>query len=290
MSLFDRARIRRSFSRAAATYDQAAALQRMVGETLLESLAYLKQAPRRVLDLGCGTGHFTRELRRRFPRALVVGLDLAEGMLAVAHRRRGWLRRFALIQGDAHRLPFAAGVFDLVFSNLLLQWSGAAEQIFAEVRRVLAPEGLFLFSTFGPETLAELREALGAEEAARRVSPFPPLEWHGDRLLALGFRHPVLEREVLIRAYPSLSALTGELKALGARNALSDRPRAAPGKRWLYRLRERFEAGRDASGRVAVRWEAIRGLAFAPPPHQPPGGRDPTLAYLPADRIPLRRK
>lgn len=290
MTLFDRARIRRRFSRAAATYDQAAALQRMIGETLLDSLVYARHRPRRILDLGCGTGHFTRELRRRCPRALVVGLDLAEGMLAVAHRRRGWLRRFALVQGDAHRLPFAPGCFDLVFSNLLLQWSDTPQQIFAEVRRVLAPEGLFIFATFGPETLAELRDALGEEEAARRISPFPPLEWLGDRLLALGFRHPVLEREVLIRAYPSLSALTGELKALGAQNALSDRPRGMPGKRWLYRLRERFEARRDTSGRIPVRWEAIRGLAFAPGPHEPPAAHDPTLAFLPADRIPIRRK
>lgn len=290
MSLFDRARIRRAFSRAAASYDQAAELQRRIGEVLLESLVYAKVPPRRILDLGCGTGHFTRALKRRFPKALVVGLDLAEGMLAAARRRQGWLRRFRLVQGDAGRLPFADGAFDVVFSNLLLQWSDEPERLFAEVLRVLAPEGLFLFSTFGPETLAELREALGPEEAARRVSPFPSLEWLGGKLLELGYDHPVLERELIIRRYASFDALRGELKALGAGNALSDRPRQIPGKRWLRALRERFEAGREASGAIPVRWEAVSGFAFAPPAGRSKRMSGPNEVFVPADRIPVRRK
>lgn len=271
-------------------YDQAAELQRWVGGALLENLVYAKVPPGRILDLGCGTGFFTRALKRRFPRSLVVGLDLAEGMLAAARRRQGWLRRFRLIQGDALCLPFVGGAFDLVYSNLLAQWIDEVSRLFSEIRRVLAPQGLLVFSTLGPETLAELREALGAEEASRRVHPFLNPEALGAKLLELGFDHPVLERELIIRRYPSLKALAAELKALGASNARSDRPRGVPGKHWLRGLRERFEARRDETGFIAVRWEAVIGLAFAPPTRRSERGAGPIEVFVPAERIPVRRK
>jgi malonyl-CoA O-methyltransferase len=291
MSLFNRYRIRRNFSRAAAHYDEAAALQREIGMGLLESLVYAKAPPRRVLDLGCGTGFFTRLLKRRFPRALVVGLDLAEGMLTAARARQGWLRRFRLVQGDALALPFAEGAFDLVFSNLLLQWLEDPERALAEARRVLAPGGLLLFSTFGPETLAELAAALGPKEAARRINPFPPPEWLGERLLALGFRHPVLERELRIRRYPSFRALAAELKALGARNAMPGATAGLGGKAWAKGVAQRFEAGRAKDGLIPVRWEAVWGIAFAPAAGEP-SSRPATSgeALVPAERIPVRRR
>jgi malonyl-CoA O-methyltransferase len=156
--------VRRAFDRAARTYDGAAILQREICGRLLEHLDPIRLEPRRVLDLGCGTGSAFEALSKRYPRAAFFGLDLAPAMLAMAKARSPWWRRAlggspaALACADAERLPIAGRSMQLVFSNLALQWCDP-EAVFAEVSRVLEPGGLFLFSTFGPDTLRELRAA-----------------------------------------------------------------------------------------------------------------------------------
>jgi malonyl-CoA O-methyltransferase len=149
----DRARLRASFERASEGYEAAAGLQARIAAELLERLELFRFAPDVVLDLGSGTGRVTRELKRRYPRACVIALDLAQGMLREARRHlRPW-RRFARVCGDALRLPLQTGSVDLVFSNLMLQWCEPLTEALAEVRRVLKPSGFFAFSTFGPDTL-----------------------------------------------------------------------------------------------------------------------------------------
>src|SRR6185437_17028402 len=141
----DRAGVRRSFERASASYDGAAVLQARVRMELLDRLRLIGIEPARVLDLGCGTGEGARQLKRRYPRALTVGLDIAPGMLREARRRSRPFRRFERMCGDAYRLPLADSSIDLLFGSLLLQWCDAPDEVLAEIRRVLRPGGFFSF-------------------------------------------------------------------------------------------------------------------------------------------------
>jgi len=123
-----------SFSRAAASYDSVAELQRAVGGELLQRLPPL--LPTRWLDLGSGTGHFTRRLAERYPQAEGVALDLAEGMLRHA-RQQGGAGHF--IAGDAERLPLPDGSLDLMFSSLAVQWCGDFAAVLAEAQAAGSP-------------------------------------------------------------------------------------------------------------------------------------------------------
>ncbi|HRQ64008.1 MAG TPA: malonyl-ACP O-methyltransferase BioC [Xanthomonadaceae bacterium] len=289
MSLFDRPRIRRAFSTAARGYAEQAVLQREVESRLLERLEYLKAAPARVLDAGCGPGRAAVQMRRRFRRAQVVAMDLAEGMLAEARRSGGWWHRPSCVQGDLMALPFADASFDLVFSSLVLQWCEDVDAALDECRRVLRPGGLLLLASFGPDTLRELREVFADVDGAPHVSPFPDLHVLGDRLLAGGFRDPVIDNEHFTLTYKDARQLMRELKAIGAGNALAGRRRSLTGKVRMLDAIAGYERFRE-DGRLPATYEVVYAMAFGPEPGQPRrhGGAD--LAYIPADRIPVRRR
>lgn len=257
----DPARLRASFERASHSYESAAALQARVSAELLERLALFRFQPRVVLDLGAGTGRVTRELKRRYPRALVVALDIAPGMLREARRHlRPW-RRFARLCGDALRLPLKDGSVDLVFSSLMLQWCEPLPQACAEVRRVLSPEGFFAFSTFGPDTLHELREAWAQADGYTHVNRFTDVRDVGDALLHAGLMEPVLDVDRMVARYPSARALMHDLKAIGAHNVTAGRPRALTGRARLKRVEEAYEALRH-DGQLPATYEVIYGASW----------------------------
>ncbi len=268
---------RRSFERAAPSYDAAAILHREIGKRLLEHLDPMRIGPARILDLGCGTGASFDSLAKRFPRAELVGLDLAHAMLREARRRTSWWRRALrsqsprLVCADAERLPLAAGSIDFIFSNLALQWC-RAEALFAEAARALSTGGLFLFASFGPDTLKELRAAFAAADGARHVHAFPDMHDLGDALVHAGFADPVMEMEVLKVEYASVAALAGDLKAVGARNALAGRPRGLSGARGWKRMVERYEAQRR-DGALPATYEVIYGHAWRVAPKRTADGR-----------------
>ncbi len=221
-SHFDARHVRRAFARAASSYDAAAALQREVQSRLIESLDYLEaRKPEVVLDIGAGTGHASALMKKRWPKAQVIALDVALPMLDQAKRQAGWWKPFQRLCGDAAALPLADNSVDVIFSNLCLQWVDDLPAVFAGFRRVLKPGGLLLCSTFGPETLIELNEAFGADDRPH-VSRFAQIAQFGDALMMAGFRDPVLDRSV----HPDLrrpASLMRELRAMGATNARVDR-------------------------------------------------------------------
>lgn len=273
----DKAAARRSFERAAGHYDASALLHREIGKRLLEHLDPMRIDPARLLDLGCGTGAFFAALGKRFPRAEVVGLDLARAMLIEARSRSPWWRRVVssrpprLVCADAERLPLAAGSIDLIFSNLVLQWC-RAEPLFAEAARALTTGGLFLFSSFGPDTLKELRIAFAAADGARHVHTFVDMHDLGDALVHAGFVDPVMEMEVITLEYSTLDALARDLRAVGARNALASRPRNLAGARGWKRMVERYEAQRRG-GALPATYEVIYGHAWRAAPKRTADGR-----------------
>jgi malonyl-CoA O-methyltransferase len=275
----DRARLRASFERASAGYEAAAALQARVAAELLERLAELNFQPRVVLDLGAGTGRVTRELKRRYPRALVIALDLAAGMLREARRNQPLWRRFARVCGDALRLPLQDGSVDLVFSSLMLQWCEPLDAAFAEVRRVLRPEGFFAFSTFGPDTLKELRSAWTQADGYNHVNGFVDMHDVGDALVRAGLTEPVLDVERLVLDYADTLALMRDLKAIGAHNATAGRPRALTGRTRLARMQAAYEAFRRA-GQLPATYEVIYGACWgaAGRPATPARGGETVIA------------
>jgi len=274
----DRDHVRRAFGRAAASYDEHAALQAEVGERLRDRLELAFDfAPHRVLDVGCGPGAGA-PLRRRYAEAQVIALDLALPML-----KRGPDPAF-LVCADAQALPLADASVDLVHSNLCLQWCEDPGLAIAEFRRVLRPGGVLLFSTFGPDTLKELRAAFAEVDDQPHVSRFIDMHDIGDALLVSGFRDPVLEREDFILTYADVPGLMHELRAIGATNADSRRQRSLTGRGRLQRVGVAYERLRR-DGVLPATYEVVYAHAFAPEPGQPRRTPQGDVASFPIDRL-----
>jgi malonyl-CoA O-methyltransferase len=261
----DRPGIRTSFDRASATYEAAAVLQARVADELVSRLEPFNFAPKVVLDLGAGTGRMTAELKRRYRRSLVIALDLAPGMLHEARRHQQWLRRFERVCGDAMRLPFAEASVDVVISSLMLQWCDPPDAAFAEIRRVLKPDGFFAFTTLGPDTLVELRsawaEADGDTQAYNHVNHFTDMHDVGDALMRAGLSEPVLDVDRIQLTYPDALSLMRDLKAIGAHNVTAGRPRGLLGRARLQRMQQAYEAYRR-NGKLPATYEVVYAVAW----------------------------
>lgn len=258
----DRGAIRRGFSAAAAGYDAVAVLQREVQARLLERLDLVDFAPASILDAGAGTGHGTGALRERYRGARIVALDVAEPMLAQIPISR-WRRGPARVCGDIEAMPFADARFDLVVSNLALQWLTDLDGGFRELHRVMADRSLLVFSTFGPDTLKELRAAFAEVDSRTHVHRFIDMHDLGDALVRAGFAEPVMDVEHLTLTYTDIGGLFRDLKGLGAHNVTAGRPRGLNGRGWLRQVTRAYERWR-VDGRLPATWEVVYGTAWAP--------------------------
>ena len=265
MAEIDARAARRRFGRAAPTYLAAARLESEVGARMLERLDYVRVAPARILDAGCGPAPQAAALRRRYPGARLVALDFSLPMLARARAAAGWAARLRgaaplAVCAAQERLPLAAASVQLVWSNMALHWAEDASAALAEFRRVLAPEGLLMLSTLGPDTLKELRAAAGAA----RVHRFADMHNLGDALLAAGFSAPVMDMELLTLQYADAGALLADLRASGQTLARADRSRGLAGR-----------GLRAALGRVgsAATYEVVYGHAWKGVPRKTADGR-----------------
>lgn len=276
----DKRQLRASFGRAAGDYDRVAVLQREVGGRLLERLDAIRMQPARILDLGTGTGQIAHAVLKRYRGAQVVALDIAEGMLGAARRGSGWWRKPRFVCGDIERLPFADQCADLLLSNLTLQWCNDLDAAFAEFRRVLRPGGALLFTTFGPDTLRELRASWAAADGYSHVNRFLDMHDVGDALMRAGLAEPVLDVEQFTLTYPDLNGLLRDLKCLGAHNVTAGRARGLTGRGRWRSVRETYEGFR-AHGLLPATYEVIYGHAWAP--QQPPQRPDASGAV----RVPL---
>jgi malonyl-CoA O-methyltransferase len=278
--------VRRHFARAAATYDAAAVLQREVGARMAERLDVVRLAPAAILDAGCGTGEALGELAARYPNAHRVALDIAWPMLEAARNRAGERRSVLsrllapvrgssvraplFVCGDIATLPFASAAFDLVWSNLALQWAGDPPGAFAELHRVLAVGGLLTFTTFGPDTLKELRAAFAEVDAKPHVGRFADMHDVGDMLVHAGFADPVVQMERMTLTYAAAPEMMRDLKAIGATNAAQGRARGLMGRRRWARVVAALDAMRGgiADGRIPATFEVIYGHAWKPVPRR----------------------
>jgi len=284
--VIDGARVRRSFSLAAGSYDESAVLQARVREELLGRLDLIRLEPRCVIDLGAGTGRGAIALKARYRRAEVIALDVSEGMLAAARRRQTLLRRFRRVCADAAGLPLRDGSADLLFSSLMLQWCNDPDAVFRECRRVLRPGGLLSFATFGPDTLVELRRAWSAADSHTHVNRFIDMHDLGDALVRAGLAEPVLDVERYTLTYPDVRGLMNDLKTIGAHNANAGRARGLTGRQAFQRMLAAYEEYRQ-DGRLPATHEVVYGQAWRP---ENSGDRSRSRGeiHIPLDR--LRRR
>lgn len=288
--LVDKRQVRRSFEHAAATYDAAAVLQHEVCARVLERLDYIRLEPAIILDAGSGTGNALAGLVQRYPRARIIALDVALAMLA---RGRSRVPRWksllagrsppAAVCGDIERLPLADGSIGMVWSNLALQWVHDLQHTFGEMQRVLMPGGLLMFSTFGPDTLRELRAAYAGTDRHTHVNRFIDMHDIGDMLVKAGFADPVMDMETFTLTYAEVRELMRDLKAIGAHNVTQGRPAGLSGKTLLRSVAQNYEALRR-EGRLPATFEVVYGHAWKPLPRVSPGGR-PVIEIKPQKGI-----
>lgn len=269
----DKARARASFGRAASTYDAAAILQKQVREEMLSRLDLVKLNPRAILDAGCGTGAASDALQKRFVKSQVVSLDFA---LAMLQRIRSSSNNSGLIQqiksllggvkhnlvcADIESIPLTNASVDLVWSNLAIQWCNDLDAALQEFHRVLQPEGLLMFSTFGPDTLKELRVATSGQDGVTSVSRFLDMHDIGDALVRAGFSAPVLDVERFTLTYANVKSVMRDLKSIGAHNATAGRARGLLGRGFFAKIEARYEQFRVA-GKLPATFEVVYGHAW----------------------------
>jgi malonyl-CoA O-methyltransferase len=254
--------IRRSFDRAAHTYDAAAVMHTHVRRDLLARLELMAISPRVILDAGAGTGHASRALKARYRKGLVIALDSSRQMLRVAAARQSWLRRFEVVCGDAENVPLSDGCVDLIVSNLMLQWCDP-DAVFSEFRRILSPQGLLCFTTLGPDTLRELRSAWSQVDDDAHVNPFADMHDIGDALVRAGFASPVLDVEHVTLSYTDVHRVAADLRAVGARHAGRSRLKGLSSPRKFAAMQAAYEQFRR-EGRLPATYEVVFAHAWAP--------------------------
>lgn len=290
MQHYSRDHIQTHFSHAAVSYDAAAVLQRQVASHIDERLELITLKPKRILDVGAGTGILTQHLVKRYPSAQIIGLDLSFGMLKQAqsnllHPKWPWLPEAItktfngyhpsaqLMQADANQIPLEDASIDIVATNLMLQWCDDLDNVFQELRRVLKPEGLLMLTTFGPDTLKELRQAWQAVDEAPHVNTFIDMHDIGDALIRNGFGQPVMDTEHFTLTYEKPMGVLKDLKAIGATNASENRATGLMGKQRFTRMLEAYEQFR-INNQVPATYEVVHGHAWAAPEIIKGPGRD----------------
>lgn len=281
MQKFSRAHIQKHFNHAAVSYDEAAVLQKQVATHVDERLDLVIIEPETILDVGAGTGILTSKLVQRYPKSNVLGLDLSHNMLEKAQKnlthssRKGVPKFFAkalgltkpranLINADANHIPLADDSVDLIVTNLMLQWCDDLDAVFQEFRRVLKPEGLLMLTTFGPDTLKELRQAWSEVDGQEHVNTFIDMHDIGDALIRNGFGQPVMDVEHFTLTYEKPIGVLKDLKAIGATNAAENRQHGLMGKQRFTQMLEAYDKQRQ-NGLIPATYEVIHGHAWAAP-------------------------
>jgi malonyl-CoA O-methyltransferase len=266
--MIDKKYKRKIFNRSAKSYDQFSVLQDKVSNSLFKRLDLIKLHPELILDLGCGTGRNGKILKDRYSNARIVNYDFSENMLLEARKKQKSLidkslkiKRPSFICGDIEDLVFANEVFDIVWSTNSLQWCNNLSITFNKIRSILKPEGLFIFSTFGPNTLFELRNITKEISSYQKTNDFINMHSIKDILINEGFSNPVIESEEFCLTYNSIDKLFLELKNIGATSGFMIKKNGLTGKSFLKKIAEGYEKYRNY-GKFPATYEVIYGYTW----------------------------
>ena len=263
--IVEKKRIGRGFHRQAGEYDQHAVVQKRVVanlERLIE--AHCNYSPRRLLDIGCGTGALISRLHKRFQDSELVGLDLAYNMALKSSERLD--SRASFVNGDAEQLPFRDGAFDLVVSASTLQWVEKLDNVFAECCRLLAPGGIFCAAFFGGRTLWEMqdsyRKALSdfgdhAASYSGRLKRFKDAAEAQAALAGLDFEQLFVATETEIEYHPDVPELLRSIKAIGASTAASGPSAGLGWRRILQGMAGYYRENFRRDGLIPATYEVV---------------------------------
>lgn len=264
--MIDKTMVTRHFSQMAPSYDSYAVVQRQMGDVLLQEAA--QRAPHAaILEIGCGTGAFTRQLAATFPTARLLATDIAPGMLQTARQQLCAWPHIEYAQADGEQLALSRQ-FSLIISNAAFQWFNQPQQAWERLTTHLRPGGWLLFATFGEHTFQELHHSFQA--AYQRLGQ--PPQRHGqtfltaDAIAALSQANGLAGycQETNYRyTFPSVRDFLRSVKRVGAGNACADAsrpPQRALMQQMLHCYAERFA---DASG-VQATYHVLFGLYQKP--------------------------
>ena len=185
-------KIHNSFSSKAESYDAHAKIQKVVAERMIERLDVMNFTPKNILDLGCGTGLLTSLLNKRYNDSRIISVDFSSEMLKTCFEKDV---KSSFVCADIEYLPFKSMNFDLVISNFTLHWCQNLQKILLDVQNNLTDQGIFFFSTLGPDSLNELREAFLEVDRFNHVNNFIDMHHYGDMLNDVNFVDPVMDVE-----------------------------------------------------------------------------------------------
>ena len=270
--------VKTAFGNAVNTYDDSAVIQSEILIRLLAKLKLMTVDVNALLDLGSGTGGAQNELQTLFGEQTYFSLDIALPMLEFANKQTA-VNVHSSVCADAEALPYKSEVFDVVFSASTLQWCNDIAGVFTDCLRILRPNGLFIFSLFGPDTLQELRQSFAQVDSHPRVKSFVDMHVLGDQLLQSGYYSPVMETEKLTVEYSDPMQLLRDLKSTGATNKLQTRPRGLLTKRQIDAVLYEYQKFRLPNGKYPASYEVIYGHAWKSDvidkPHNDPGEWQP---------------
>jgi malonyl-CoA O-methyltransferase len=278
-------KISHTFHRCASHYEQEAIIPREIGERLFERLMYLTIKPKYILDLGCGPGAFSLLLKKQYPDAVVVSLDVVPAMLALTKSKQTWRKRWPLVCADMHAMPFADGVFDLVFANQVLPWSLSLSGVLSEISRVMNRDACLMFSMLGLDTFRELY-ASAVEKPLAVACQFMDMHHVGDALLTEKFIDPVVDMEMLVAHHRNWLSLLKALRAEGIRNVNPHRQRGLMGKRTWRDVEQFISNNSTHDGKFPLTYEVVYGHAWKGNQRRMEQG---TETYIPVSSLRTRR-
>lgn len=252
--------IQANFSKAAKDYSAHAKVQQEIGRRLMQRFDYYKLKPERALDLGAGTGYFSQQLKKRFNQCQVVAFDLSESMLKKI--KKGILKPVSRVKGCMTRLPFKTNSYDIVFANQVIHWHADYLTLFKEIARVLKPSGVFVFSTLGPDTFIELKQAWAEVDEYQHAYSFVDMHLLGDALLKAGMAEPVVDMEYLTARYQEIKTLARDLKAQGVQHNTSRARQGLTTPSQWSAFSNAYDKYRDEDGLLPLSYEVIYGQAW----------------------------
>ncbi len=249
--------IQQSFNKAAKSYDSVAVLQKEIATRLMAKLRIINADAKIILDLGAGTGISSKILQDNLPNSNIIALDIAKETLIINRNNINGIKQ---ICADAYKIPFKDNSIDIIFSNLMLQWCFNLDKLFQELQRVLSANGLFIFSTFGPDTLSELKYSWQQIDNSNHVNQFNDMHTIGDMLLTNKFLSPVMEMEYITLTYKKVKHLMLDLKQLGANN-IHNPNKNLTGKNKFQKMLQEYEKFR-INDKIPATYEVIYGHAW----------------------------